>query len=542
MLQDIRSNVQGTAAKIIVGLIVISFSIFGIESILLGGGGDTVAEVNGEEIGARELQQAVSMQTRNLIAMMGQNYDPALLDESRIRNQALQGLIGRKVMMQSVEALGLTVSEAEIGRQVGAMEQFRIDGKFDPELYKRALSDRGFTPGHFKQVLSGDIVQAQLRAGLAGSEFATPAELELNASILGELRDFRYLSIPGQAFAEGHTVTDEEISAFYEDRQAQFMTEESVDLEYLQLGLDDFRQPVAEEAIIEAYDSALQDMQLTTENRISHILLTEGKQGVAERVATIKSRLAQGEDFALLATEFSEDVGSANRGGDLGYSSGDAFPEEIETAVAALEPGTVSAAVETDAGTHLLLVTERRDARPPTLEEMRGQLQQSLQDEAARAELLRTVETLRDLSFNAEDLAEPASELGLEISSAMGITRDTGAGIFDNAALRDAAFSDEVLGARHNSEVIDLAGETFVTLRVKAHHEPSVRPLEEVRADIVAAITDEAARAAVAREAQDIIARMESGTAIDDIASDRGYEWQVELGASRQAFAVSAPV
>ncbi|MDX1734186.1 MAG: hypothetical protein R3228_07460, partial [Halioglobus sp.] len=139
-------------------------------------------------------------------------------------------------------------------------------------------------------------------------------------------------------------------------------------------------------------------------------------------------------------------------------------------------------------------------------------------------------------------LAEPASELGLEISSAMGITRDTGAGIFDNAALRDAAFSDEVLGARHNSEVIELAGETFVTLRVKAHHEPSVRPLEEVRADIVAAITDEAARAAVAREARDIIALMESGNAIDDIASDRGYEWQVELGASRQAFAVSAPV
>ena len=95
MLQDIRQNVKGPAAKIIVGLIVIAFSLFGIESILVGSGGSGVAEVNGEEISPLELQQAVTTQQRRLIAMMGDQLDPALLDDQRLSQQALQGLIGR---------------------------------------------------------------------------------------------------------------------------------------------------------------------------------------------------------------------------------------------------------------------------------------------------------------------------------------------------------------------------------------------------------------------------------------------------------------
>ena len=142
MLQDIRQNIQGTAAKIIVGLIVISFSIFGIESILLGGGGGGVAEVNGEEISPVELQQAVNTAKRRLIGMMGDNVDPAMLDDERLTPQALEGLIARKLELQSAEELGLAVSEREVGAIIGGMEQFQIDGKFSPEMYTSVRSPR----------------------------------------------------------------------------------------------------------------------------------------------------------------------------------------------------------------------------------------------------------------------------------------------------------------------------------------------------------------------------------------------------------------
>jgi len=115
MLQDIRKNSQGTLAKIIVGIIVVAFAGFGIESILLGGGGSAVAEVNGEEITPQELQQAVNNQKRQLISMMGENLDPAMLDDQLLSQQAMQTLISRKLLVQSADDMGLTVSDTQVG-------------------------------------------------------------------------------------------------------------------------------------------------------------------------------------------------------------------------------------------------------------------------------------------------------------------------------------------------------------------------------------------------------------------------------------------
>ena len=126
MLQDIRQNIQGTAAKIVVGLIVVSFSIFGIESILVGGGGGGVAEVNGEEISPLELQQSINAQKRRLIAMMGDRLDPAMLDDELLSPQSLQSLINRKLLTQSAASMKLAVSEREMGALIAGMDQFQL--------------------------------------------------------------------------------------------------------------------------------------------------------------------------------------------------------------------------------------------------------------------------------------------------------------------------------------------------------------------------------------------------------------------------------
>jgi peptidyl-prolyl cis-trans isomerase D len=196
MLQDIRKSTKGTAAKIVVGLIVVSFSIFGIESILVGSGGSGIAEVNGEEILPQELQQAVNTQKRRLISMMGDNLDPAMLDDQRLSAAALDGLISRKLLTQSASELKLAVSEREIGAVIGSMEQFQIEGIFSPDVYKSVLSSAGYTPAYFKQSLREDMMLNQLRSGLAGSEFTTSSELAVNARVTTEQRDVRYFTIP----------------------------------------------------------------------------------------------------------------------------------------------------------------------------------------------------------------------------------------------------------------------------------------------------------------------------------------------------------
>ncbi len=535
MLQDIRKSTKGTTAKIVVGLIVLSFSIFGIESILVGGSGGGIAEVNGEEILPQELQQAVNTQKRRLISMMGDNLDPAMLDDQRLSAQALEGLINRKLLAQSAGALKLAVSEREIGAVIGGMEQFQIDGVFSPDVYKSVLSSAGYTPTYFKQSLREDMMLNQLRSGLAGSEFTTPSELLVNARVTTEQRDVRYLTIPLEKYTAAIEINAAQVEAYYADNLSEFRTRESVDLDYIALSVDAFLQPVAESAIVEAYELAQQDYQFQTESRVSHILFESTAEGdLEQRLADAQARLAAGADFAEVAREFSDDVGSAGNGGDLGFSSGDAYPEEMELTITELEVNVVSAPVQTDAGTHLIIVTERREGEVASLEEMRGQLHDTLQAEEARVALLRTVESLKDLSFNAEDLEGPAAELALTVEQAEGVTRDQSDGFFASSSLLGAAFSEDVLEAGHNSEVIELSGSQFVVLRVRRHNAPQVKALDQVQDEIMAILTDNNARAAVAVAAEDAVQELRAGITVEQFALREGYEWQVELGAGRR--------
>lgn len=538
MLQDIRANAQGTVAKVIVGLIVIAFSLFGIESILLGGSSNAVAEVNGEEISPQELQQAVNNQKRQLLALMGDEIQPELLDDELLGQQAMQTLIQRKLLVQSAREMGLTISDAQVGAIVGGMEEFQLDGQFSAEMYRSRLSDAGFTPVSFKQTMSDDLIMGQARNGLAASEFATPAEMALNARVAGEQRDLRYLTVPVESFNAPGDVSEADIEAYYTENAAQFMSEETVTLDYIQLQAQDFVQSVEEQVILDAYEAEAQAGQYATENRVAHILFEqdadEADDAYQQRIAEVAAKLEAGADFAELAGESSDDVGSRAFGGELGFSSGDTFPEAMEEAIAAMDVGEISAPVATDAGTHIILLQERRDGEAPSFEEMRPRLEEQIALGEARTELLRTVETLKDLVFNADNLNEPAEELGLTVAGEERVGRNQIEGLFANRVLLDAAFSDDVLDAGHNSDVIELDQNTWVVLRVREHYPTEVLPLPAVQEQIVAAIVETRAREAVEAAAVEAVSALRAGSGIEELAVESGYEWQVELGADRR--------
>ena len=534
MLQDIRQSTKGTAAKIVVGLIVVTFAFFGIESILVGGGDNEIAKVNGEEIYPQELQQSIDTQRRRLISAMGENLDPAMLEEDRLRGPALEALINSRLLTQSAQEMGLSISEQEIGAVVGGMEQFQADGTFSPEVYKSVLSTAGFTPGSFKQSLYDDMLINQLRGGIAGTEFVTSAELELGGRVILESRDVHYFIIPLEKFASDSPISEAGIEGYYVEHETDYQTQEVVDIDYIELSVDDFKAPVEENAILEAYEAAKNEAQYLTQNRVSHILFESGAADQSDQVVLAQERLAVGVPFAEVAMELSQDVGSSSRGGDLGFSSGDAFPLEMEVVIAKLEPGVVSQPVETDAGIHLLLVTERKGGEEPRLDEIREQLKDSIQTNEARIVLLRTVESLKDLSFNAEDLSYPASELRLEVQQIDAVARFQDEGLFSNTSLLKAAFSEDVLVEGHNSEVIELPEDRFVVMRVRKHHVPELLPLATVRDEIVVAVQEKIARAAVAVEADRALAQMRTGVTMEQFTDTENYERQVELGVDRR--------
>ena len=535
MLQDIRASIQGAVAKIIIGLIVISFSIFGIESLLFSGGANAVAEVNGEEISPFALQQELSVQQRQLLAMMGDDADPALLDQARMNQRALEALIQREILRQAAGDLSLTVPDATIGDIIGSMDEFQIDGRFSRDMFRSALAGSGFTPALFRDRLAQDVQIAQLRSGIAGSDFGTRKELTLAARIALEGRDVRYISLPLADYRGDASVSDAEVQAHYDANGEAFQSEESLAIDYLELRLDDYRKPVQEARLREEFELVRGEYEQAAETRVSHILLEGDEPARQARLAEVQAALAEGLDFEAAAAEFSDDAGSAQSGGDLGYTAGDTFPAAMEEAISALAPGERSAPVDTEAGTHLILVTDRREGSEVSFDSVAAQLQDRIQRREASAALLRDVELLRDLAFNAADLSEPAAELDIEVSSANSVTRGQAEGLFAAPSLLSAAFSEDVLEAGHNSDVIELDPEHFVVLRVAQRRPPEPLDLDDVREQIVELLRDQAAQQLAAQQAQNLLLSLEAGTPVEDAANEAGLQWQVELGARRDS-------
>lgn len=536
MLQDIRNSTQGPVFKVIVGLIVLSFALFGVESILLGGSDDSVALVNGDKIRAVEVQQAANRQKQQIASMLGENFDPSLIDDAQLSARALEGLVGNKLQQQWAESLGLTASDVQLGAQVAAIPAFQIDGKFSAELYKQSLAAAGFTPLTFREALRVDEIVKQLNGGLLASEFVTGAEAQALARVNGETRSVRYAKVAGDRFQNTVEITQSQIQAYYDSNATQFVSEEAVVLDYIMLRADDFVEPVAEADLRAAYEQEISSYAYQDEARVSHILLIQGDdeadEAYAQRIQSAQAALTDGEEFSVVAERLSDDIGSSSDGGDLGYTAGDVFPAEMEEAIKGLEINQMSGPVLTDAGTHLITVTDRRSSEPPSFVEMRSELEANLSQADAQRRLVSQVEALKDLTYTATDLREPAQTLGLEVIRSAPITRRGGNGVLGDDRVITAAFSDLVIEEGW-SEVIEVSENEFVALKLVEHQPSAPQSVGQVSDRIVSVLTAQAEEEALRAFGNELLDQLADGRTVEEVAQEHNLEWQVALQSRR---------
>ena len=547
MLQSMRQGAQSTAAKIIIGLIVLSFAAFGLETLLPGGAGSSVADVNGEEISPFALQEAVTQQKRQLVSILGDNIDPAMLDDDRLQPRALESLIQRTLLLQKSVALNLIASEAQVGKSITAMEAFQLNGAFSPDAYRSVLANAGYTPERFRRAQAEDIVLTQLQTAISETEFITPNELSAAANVIAEERDVRYLVVSDADLVPPDAVSDEGLQQYYEDNQAIFFNPEQLIADYILLEASSFAVTVDESVVEEQYEAVKDEYVVAEQARVSHILLIQGDDesdsDYSQRITAVSERLALGELFTDLAGELSDDLGSASMGGELGFTDGTAFPDEMEEAIALLaSPGDISQPVETDAGTHFIRLEERISGDSVDYESVREELRASIEASEAERALLVAVEELRDLVFNAVDLGEPAQALGTVVSQSNAFSRDEGEGIFADERLREIAFSADVKDAGNNSEVIELSGKRFAVVRVSEVREPQVAPFSEVETEVRAALEAELEAASLIEIRGNAESMLGAGESLEVVAQSLALEWRVELAATRLSSQLPRPV
>lgn len=511
MLQDIRDRSQSWIVKIIIGVVVAAMALFGMESLmgLLGSDGDEIATVNGESITRQQLETNVQRAIRS-----GQ---VAPEQERQVRAELLESMINDRLLSQYIEEGGLYLSDDQLDQVIVNLPEFQdAQGRFSSDQFRNRLSSAGFTPLAFRQQLRADLARRQLEEGLVISGFSLNGEQQRLLELQRQVRRFRYQRLTAEDLEDPVEVTDADLEAYYQAHREDYQRPEQVKLDYVIID----RQQMADN--VEVDEAQLRDAwqaeASSADRRVSHIMLDFGDERSREEAVAqlnaVKERLAAGESFADLAAEVSEDSSSRDQGGDIGIISRGFFGKNFEQAAFALSEGQVSDIVETDGRLHLIQVTEIE--REP-FEQARERLARRLALAQVEDEFNARVQQLIDESFAADDLDSVAESLSLERHTTGWLGRNQKEGIFAEPGVQQQAFSPDVLDEGFNSEVIELDKDRRMVLRVREHREATTLPLDEVRDEVMAAVTaDKTLEALSARGAQILAGLREN----DEQASD----------------------
>ena len=536
MLQKLRDQTQSFGFKIVVAVLVFALAFFGFGAFNIFAPGDpTIASVNGEEITQGVLLEEAERQRRRLMAELGDAAEADSLDPLMIQNQALEGLITRSLLNQIVEDLGLAASSARVDAAVLADPGFQVDGEFNQDFYRRALSASGYTPAGYLADLASRLSINQLRLALFDTALAADWESSQFVRLMDQRRDLAWLPFTVAHFSEQVEVEEADIELHYAEHEAEMMTEEKVDLAYVELRWeqlqDDPSIDVGEADLQREYEADKAAAAGRERRRSSHILLRTGDERSEEEAVNLlegfRERLLAGEPFAELAESHSEDPGSAVVGGDLGFVGRGIFDPAFEEALWQLQEGEISAPVKSAFGYHLIRLDGVEAEEHPDFSEQKDQIEQRLREREARDLFADLVRDLDNLAFEESGSLTGLEEaFGLERQTLEGVTRDSGGGPFAAAELREAVFAPDVLNDGNNTAAIEHGDGRAVVARVVEHQPPQLKPLAEARPQIESMLVRQAAQQALTEAHQSALARVQAGDSTAAVAEDYGLAWR----------------
>lgn len=537
MLEKIREGSQGKWAILILGLVILSFVFAGVGGYVTSSSGLAVAEVNGDDILQTTLDRAYDNERGRLESQFGEAFSALAADASylaQFRQGILDRLIGDKLIEQAAEELGLRVSEAQINEQILGMTEFQLGGQFNNDRYVAVLRSNGFQAATFKEYMRSEMTRQQVARALLGSEFALASEAQEIFSLQQQTRDIKYITVPSAPFVSAVSNSDDEINDYYQKNLVQFDTEEKVSISYVEFKLDDLLPSieVSEEEIQEAYTQLAADYRTEEQRQASHILVEfgEDKDAALVRAQQALAKIESGDAFEDVAKSDSDDTFSAENGGDLGlFGSQDMDPAFSEAVFSLAEEGDLSQVVESEFGFHVIKLTKIQPEQVTPFDEVKSDLEERVKRDKAIEEFYVVQQTIAEVAFEIPDtLEEVAVAADKPVSTTELFTRSTPPEVLGNPLVLAAAFSDELIFEGVNSDVIEVAENHIIVVRVAQHEAERTRSLEEVKPQIESSLTAEKSQAAAKQWANERMVALGAGEDISAQLEEKELSWQVQ--------------
>jgi peptidyl-prolyl cis-trans isomerase D len=550
MLQIIREKTSGLIAILIVGALIVSFALWGVGSYF-GQGGDVIAiSVNDTDIELREYQRVYQSVSRQFQEFLKQS--SGSLDDELVKKQTLESLIERELVTQVGDDLGLRVSANQVRSVINSLEAFQGLSGFDNSIYERSIAQLGFTPAMFERQIQQDMRSEQLQSSISESVLVTENEVRMIAGLQHQTRDISYSIISSDKIKEELNFSDEEIKGFYETNSRDYLDPEKVKIAFLDLSLQKIAADltVSEDDIRAFYESNKADYDVEDQRKIRHITIETSEKATEEQINIAKTRaeelivkLKGGMSFDELSEKHSDGPGPKVEISELGFLTKGIMDAAVDEVMFSLQEGEISEPIVTEKSVDVVMVESIKGGAKNTFEDTREQVEEAYRISVAENQFFEAIDQLANLAYEHPDTLEIAAEdLELSLNESEFFNRNSQSDpLLSDSKIIAASFSEDVLNG-NNSEVIEIASNRVMVLRVLERKAEQRIPFEAVRERIVTRMKYEKARSQVQTRGESVLEKLKSGSSVDQVATDFSIEWKDATAIKRDNTGVNRSV
>lgn len=425
MLNVMRKHAYSWGIRIVLGLIVVVFAFWGVGSGFFNQV-HPVATVDGDKILADEVQQQADVMRRTYQNVYGPQANE-LLKHINLREQALEQVINQRLVAQEAKRLGLQVSNTDLRRTIAAERAFQFGGQFDMQTYEAVLAENGMTPPEFESLRRTELTMKLLRDMVTQAVLLSDVQARQAYDQRNEKIILAYLEVPSADFITQIHTTDAQVQKFYQDNGEMFREPERVKVDYILYDPIKLGEKVVftDKEIADFYKQKLNTLFSYPERvRAQHILIAiapgapaQAREKAKAKADSILKQLDRGADFSKLAAQYSDDPGSRDHGGDLGFFERGQMIKPFEDAAFSLKPGQVSAVVGTRFGYHIIKVNEVKPAHTDTLAEAKPRIVESLRARAGQKAAIAAQREDLAAALGGAKLKDLAAKHGLEVAT-----------------------------------------------------------------------------------------------------------------------------
>ena len=534
ILEKIRNGTESKWAKVILGIIILPFALFGLDSYLSGAGSNVyIAKVDGKKI---SLQKFIASEDQVRQQMMASGeQDESQFETPVFRKAVLESLVSTELIRQSIKKNNFTISDAQLSSYIVGMPELQDNGKFSQEKYDQIVEYNNVSPKKLEEKIRADLAKQQIQDSIAKLVYSTDAQIQPLINLSYQKREISLHEIRLDDYKKKIVPSDDEIKKVYEENKLSFIQPDRIKIEFLIYSVAGIVPSikVTNQEIKDYFEANKYQFDGQQQRKVRHILFSFNagisdleKEGIKKNADEVLLKLKKNpKTFAKIAEKISQDRETSKSGGDLGFISRGSMVKPFEDAVYGLKVKEISDIVETEFGYHIVMLDEIK-GKEIELSSVKSKIKGELIYTKALDEYANNAEDFNNTVYEQSDnLAAAAKKFNLKTEESPWLTQEDAKKFFNNEVFAETVFSDDAIQSKRNSVAIEVSPNNLISARVVDFSKSSQKELS--------AVTDEIKEFIVARDSEKLL--IEDGNKLVEAlkVNDIKIDWIDDLTVSR---------